>query len=1286
MHNKERVDLDIEPEGWLKENAALKKKLYALEESTLTLEASNKLLRMVVDGTQAGYWDWNIKTGELSINTYWASIVGYSLDELKPITFDTWTALCHPDDIPLINQHLEKHFAGNTTYYDLELRMRHKLGHWIRVHAKGKIFEHDTDGKPLRMVGSHQDITARYNSEQALARSREFEHLVTALSNKFINLPFEQIDAVISDTLQRIAEYVEADRSYVFQFRDDLRFMNNTHEWCAEGVNPEIDSLQGLETSGFPWWMGQIRNNMVIHLPRIADMGMEVAAEKEILESQNIKSLIVIPLVSGSNAFGYIGFDAVKQEKEWPPETISILKLAGVIIANALQRNQAEHFIQAELDLAIQLNRSSSVLETLQICLHVAILVSGLDCGGIYLVNQLEKTITLAIHEGLPQHFINHSALYHFDSENARLILKGKPVYAQFNELDLKIRLPIQTEQLKAIALLPITYRGEVIACLNVASHTMAKVPTFTRKRLETITSHIGSAIMQARHEESISEEKRNLESLFDTIDDFLFIVNMDGNIIHTNATVRKKLGYSAEEIVNKPVLYFHPEKQWNTANENIAGMLSGTKSACQVPLITSSGNLIPVETKVTKGLWNNKPALFGISRDFSERILSEKKLIESEKRFRELTELLPLTLFETDIRGVVTYANAKSVEVFDYNAPGITKKRAFDCTTPEIKKKSFFAINFWIPQDAKKALLHLEAIKKGHHISAEYTARRKNGSTFPVQVYSLPIIHDDLVKGIRSIVVDLSEMKKAESARRNNEIQKRIAKEFEALIHNIPGTVYQTNHEGNTTIFSMFNDILNDYTKEEFAHGLFETGMIIHQDDRDEVVAANLKLKSTKASQALLYRIIMPNGSIKWLEDRKTPIFSVAGRFTGVDGILFDVTGRVLAQEEKLQLESNIRRKLRLESIGTLAGGIAHDFNNILTPILGYAEMGIFSITKDTLLYGYFSEIIQAAERAKNLVAQILTFSMAQDSTPDIVSVQEIIDEALQLLRPSIPSTITIKKHLDKSCRSILADPSQIHQVIINLCINAFQAMEKSGGLLTITLKEIIVDKVMQKMLPKLDEECYVKLSISDTGSGISENNIDRIFEPFFTTKSVNEGTGLGLSVVHGIIASFKGDISVNSISGKGTTFNIYLPVVNKACEKKALIESIAKGYGNILFVDDESTILKMMTIMITNLGFKIKAMSSPLKALSLFQKKLDNFNLVITDMTMPEMTGLELASEIHKISPKMPIILLTGYEKDIEQTKTLADYGICKLLIKPVRLADMAATINDVIFSTTA
>lgn len=1268
MH-KDKMELFLKQEELHKENESLRKKLTALEKRASSLESSVKKLNRVMDATRAGTWDWEIKTGKLTVNEEWAAIIGFTLDELEPITINTWVDRCHPDDLALSNQLLEEHFSGKTEFYEMKARMRHKLGRWMWVLDRGKVFERDSKGKPLRMIGSHQNITEKKESELALEENRDFEKLVSALSNQFISLHYEKIDELINSTLRLIGEFVQADRSYIFQFRNDLALMDNSYEWCAEGIVPQIDELQEIPTDMAPWWMDHINNNRIIHIPRVYELPEEASAEKEILESQDIKSLIVIPLIAGSNPFGYIGFDAVSQERHWLPEIISVLKLAGGIISSALQRKRIEQFIQTELEFAIKLNQSLSFQETLKICLQASISASDMDCGGIYLVDQQEQTLTIADHHGLSQSFVEQASSYPLDAANVKLILKGEPIYQQFCDLSYKKPEAISKEKLQAIAVVPISFKGEVIACLNIASHSQCQIPEFSRIALETLASHIGSAIMQARHEKEIEAAKTNLETLFDTVEDFLFIVNMEGNVIHSNDYVRKRLGYSTEELHNLHVLCFHPEDQQLEAKANIEGMLAGTEISCLVPLITKSGTRIPVETKVTPGIWNNQPVLFGLSRDVSERMRAQQALKESEKRFRELTELLPLPLFETDNNGTITYSNQKAFEIFGYSETELNL--------------GISLFQFCLPQDQDKWRDDFKEIKAGNRlsISNEYTVVKKDGTTFPILLYGSSIIQNGSITGTRGIIVDLTELKAAEEAVRTSFLQKRIVNEFQSLIDNIPGTVYRTNDQGKTTMLSMTGDFEENHTSAELEQDLFETRALIHPDDQKLVSASDSVLRSEKTSQALIYRIVKKNGDLRWIEDRKTSVFSSDGHFRGIDGILFDITDRIAAQEEKLNLESRLRKTQRLETIGTLAGGIAHDFNNILTPILGYAEMGELSSSKNDPMRDYFSEITKAAERAKNLVAQILTFSRASESTPDIVSVQGVVTEALKLLRPSIPSTITIEQNIDPACRNVFADSSQIHQIIINLCTNAFHAMENSSGVLTIELREVTPDARMNKMLPNLQAEAYMQLCISDTGTGMDEATMERIFEPFFTTKSVGKGTGLGLSVVHGIIKSFRGEITVESRPGAGTTFMVYLPVVNETVNNDTKNKLPITGKGSILFVDDEPATLRMMTLMMTKLGFHIEAIGSPLQALELFRKNEAQFNLVITDLTMPEMTGIELAKQLHEIRNETPVILMTGYGKDIEASTALNSYGINRILKKPINLAQIASIINELI-----
>jgi two-component system cell cycle sensor histidine kinase/response regulator CckA len=518
-----------------------------------------------------------------------------------------------------------------------------------------------------------------------------------------------------------------------------------------------------------------------------------------------------------------------------------------------------------------------------------------------------------------------------------------------------------------------------------------------------------------------------------------------------------------------------------------------------------------------------------------------------------------------------------------------------------------------------------------------------------------------------------------------HDETLENSARDLQALIDNIPGAVYRIDASGKTVLLSKPPEFLGMLATGNHETTLFETLSMVHPDDRQKIADSYRKLKEKRQTLTLTYRILTPHNRQKWIEDHKTSTFSEDGLFTGIDGILYDITARITTQEETRRLESQLRKSQRLETIGTLAGGIAHDFNNILTPILGYSEMGLATLSEDDPLHEYFSEIMLAAERAQKLVSQILTFSRAQDGKPSSVNIQSIITEALKLLRPSLPSTISIEQHIDDSCRNVMADPSQIHQVIVNLCTNAFHAMEHTGGTLTIGLREMHPGSDRLAEILKLPESSYIELTVSDTGSGMDETTMERIFEPFFTTKSVEKGTGLGLSVVHGIVTGVNGQITVESLKGKGSTFHVYLPVIEEKAPPAPVAKlPVMKNTGSVLFIDDEPAAVQMMTIMMTKLGFKIRAVQSPADALKLFRENPEQYDLVITDLTMPEMTGIQLASALHKISPSIPVILMTGYGKIIDHDIPLSHYGISRLLKKPVKLAQLASAVNEILSVT--
>ena len=385
-------------------------------------------------------------------------------------------------------------------------------------------------------------------------------------------------------------------------------------------------------------------------------------------------------------------------------------------------------------------------------------------------------------------------------------------------------------------------------------------------------------------------------------------------------------------------------------------------------------------------------------------------------------------------------------------------------------------------------------------------------------------------------------------------------------------------------------------------------------------------------------------------------------------------------SEEERAKLETKLRHAQKMEAMGRLAGGIAHDFNNILTAILGHAEMAALHLA-DSPAMGNIEQVLKASRRAKDLVQQILAFSRQSPTEKKIITLEGIVREASQLLRATIPTSVGISVHIPPTNEPVLADPSQIHQILINLGTNGAHAMKERGGRLDISLETCEVGAPIVRQLPELRAGRHVKITISDTGSGMDAGTLERLFEPFFTTKAPGEGTGLGLAVVHGIVQAHEGAISVESRQGIGTTFSIYLPVVAPALVQTPTVSAppMPRGKGQtILFVDDESSVLALAEAMLKNLGYITLGCTHPAQALAVFQERHAEIALVVTDLSMPGMSGLELARRMLETSPSARIVLTSGHtgDLDIEQCSQLGFRG---LLAKPFPLRGLAETISE-------
>jgi len=376
--------------------------------------------------------------------------------------------------------------------------------------------------------------------------------------------------------------------------------------------------------------------------------------------------------------------------------------------------------------------------------------------------------------------------------------------------------------------------------------------------------------------------------------------------------------------------------------------------------------------------------------------------------------------------------------------------------------------------------------------------------------------------------------------------------------------------------------------------------------------------------------------------------------------------------------LEVQLRQAQKMEALGTLAGGIAHDFNNVLAAILGYIELARFDVDETSPARKSIDQIYKASQRARNLVGHILSFSRQSMHEKRPVFMQQIISESLELLRASLPSTIEIKQSMTSKMFPIEADGTQIHQILMNLCTNASHAMP-DGGTLSIVLDVVTFNELEAHGFVDLEPGAYMKLWVKDTGSGMDPEVKKRIFDPYFTTKGKGQGTGMGLSVVHGILKAHGGAVHVESEVGEGSSFYLYFPICKgRAGEEAVAVAGLAKGHERILFVDDEPDLAELGMTMLERLGYTVTSVTDSQKALDLFTSSPDEYDLVVTDLTMPKMTGVPFARKVKSVRPDVPVIICTGYSDSVS-AGDVSEAGIDYLLMKPLEIRELSASIRN-------
>jgi PAS domain S-box-containing protein len=568
-------------------------------------------------------------------------------------------------------------------------------------------------------------------------------------------------------------------------------------------------------------------------------------------------------------------------------------------------------------------------------------------------------------------------------------------------------------------------------------------------------------------------------------------------------------------------------------------------------------------------------------------------------------------------------------------------------------------------PEDRHLVWSRMESRLAGEPTPERYAYRivRKDGKECWVEINATVVEYAER-PAVQVSYFDITEAKRSEQELRESE------ERYRQLVENANDAIFVAK-DGMMMFHNQKTEEMIGYSGEELHRIPFID--LVHPDDRNMVVENHLKrLQGEEFHSTYSFRVVHKAGHVMWGE-----LNAVLITWEGEPAVLCFI--RDISEQKRL--EEQVRQKQRLESIGTLAGGIAHDFNNMLAAITGFTELALLENGQDRRQRTKLEEVLKAGKRARDLVNQILTFSRQSDGERKPIRIRNILEDCLNMIRASVPATIEIRREFETPSDRVLADPTQLHQVMINLFSNATHAMRRQGGILEVSLTEEHLDAEAAGRHADLRPGPYLNLTVKDTGHGMEKGVADRVFDPFFTTKGPGEGTGMGLAVVHGIVKRHQGAISVRSEPGIGTVFSVLLPQFEQVAgaDDEPATPTVSRD-ARVLFVDDEPALAKLHLEMLDRMGYQVVACTSGLEALEAFRTDPARFDLVVTDLTMPNMTGLELAKKLNEIRPNTPVILCTGFSETVDGPEARS-LGIRETLMKPVLADDLAQAVGRVL-----
>ncbi len=750
--------------------------------------------------------------------------------------------------------------------------------------------------------------------------------------------------------------------------------------------------------------------------------------------------------------------------------------------------------------------------------------------------------------------------------------------------------------------------------------------------------------------EEALRESEEKYRQLVEHAPAGIFEIDLNtGGITGANDAIQEVFGYTKEEFIAGLPYDTPVEQSKRQFGERIRTLVEKRAQADTFECHSKKKNgdevccLMNIRINYSD---DHAVRATAVAHDITARKKAEEQVRESEARYRALIEYMPIACFTYDKQGHILSWNQQAEKIYGYSKEEAIGKRCDELIVLAEVKLTCDNIR-------------MRVFSGEYIVGWEWRDRNKSGEVGWRVGNSFPLMkaNGEIECGV-NLNIDVTKQKLAE------------AEQFllATAVEQATELVVVTDTEGAIQYVNPSFEKTTGYGRSE---AVGENPRILksgrHTDDHYERLWKTISRGETWKGRFINQK---KDGALYEEEATITPIRNSQGEIVNYVAVKRDVT-------QEVKLEEQLRQSQKSQAIGTLAGGIAHDFNNILSAIIGYTELSITDLPPQSYITDNLEEVLKAGRRAKDLVSQILTYTRHSENEKAPLQLSAIVRETIKLIRPSLPATIEIRQKI-RSDGVVVADATQIHQLIMNLCTNAYQAMREQGGLLEVFLDEVQLDAHAAETFPNLKPGAFLKLTVRDTGVGMDRQTKERIFDPYFTTKKKGEGTGLGLAVAQGIVRSHAGAITVTSEIGKGSEFQVLLPLVGEQVTgAEKTLAAVMGGTERILFVDDEEQLTHMAGQMLGKLGYQVTTSVNSIEALKLFEEKPNEFDLIITDMTMPSMTGVEMAKKMMTVRPDIPIILCTGYSELISKSRS-EELGIKSFLLKPLSRLDLSSAIR--------